>query len=118
MMGGKVYPGFLGPPPHGPDEPSGLSLSPSAATFLVLHLLQLKLIDPAYQTDPDTWVREVAAKRAQMASRAPSRSIIFSRYSSSPLVPSPQYQAIAGGLATNSGSTLGPVLFMLSTLGI
>jgi len=117
MMGGKVYPGFLGPPPHGLDEPSGLSLSPSAATFLVLHLLQLKLIDPAYQTDPDTWVREVAAKRAQMASRAPSRSIIF-RVGSSPLVPSPQYQAIAGGLATNSGSTLGPVLFMLSTLGI
>ena len=38
----------------GPDEPSDLSLGPSAVTFLILHLLQLKLIDPAYQTDPDT----------------------------------------------------------------
>jgi len=116
MMTAKAYPIFAFAP-HGTNAPSDLSLSPSAATFLILHLLQLKLIAPEYQTDPDTWVRDTEAKRKQAASRPPSRSVVF-RASPSKSVPTPHYQAIARGLAENSPKVVGAFQLMLSTLGI
>jgi hypothetical protein len=115
MLMSKAYPLFASAPRA--DAPSDLSLSPAAATFLLLHLLQLKLIDPSYQTDPDTWVQDTEKKRKETASQPPSRSLVF-RVSPSSIVPSPHYQALARGLADNSPKVVGAFQLMLRTLGI
>jgi len=113
----RVYPLFAFAP-HGTNAPSDLWLSPSAATFLIMHLLQLKLIAPEYQTDPDTWVRDTEKKRKETASRPPSRSAVFTTHSPFKSVPSPHYETIARGLADNSPKVVGAFQLMLSTLGI
>ena len=117
MLGVSLYPALFGPLPHSPGQPSDLSLSPSAASYLILHLLSLKLTEPSYQTDPDTWVRETIALRRAAASKPPSRSIISSS-ATSPPAPSLHYEAIASGLANNSGPAARAVLLMLISFGI
>jgi hypothetical protein len=116
MLGSRIYPALFGSS-YGVNEASELSLSPAAATFLTLHLLQLKLIAPEYQTDPDTWVRDTEARRKQAVKSTPSHSLVLTT-NPSPYIPSPQYRAIANAVATNSGPALGPMLSLLSTLGI
>src|SRR5262249_14202344 len=117
MLGVKVYPALFASGPDGANTPSDSLLSPSAATYLTLHLLQLKLTEPSYQIDPDTWVRETEALRRAAASRPPSRSVVF-RYSPTKSVPLPHYQALERGLADNSPKVVGAFQVMLSTLGI
>jgi hypothetical protein len=112
----RVYPALVGPAAYAPGGQPDLSLCPSAAAFVIFHLLQLKLIEPSYQVDPDTWVSNVSAKAANQSS-TPSRSTSLGIGTPVP-PPSAQYQSIASGLATNSGSTAAPVLALLSTLGI
>jgi len=82
-----------------------------------MHLLQLKLIAPEYQTDPDTWVRDTEKKRKETASRPPSRSAVFTSGPSKSL-PTPHYDALARGFADNSPKVVGAFQLMLSTLGI
>jgi hypothetical protein len=116
MMMAKAYPLFASAPQRA--NVSDLSVSPSAATFLILHLLQLKLIAPEYQTDPDTWVRETEKKRKETASSTPSRRLVFTTTSPSKSVPSAHYEALARGLADNSPKVVGAFQLILSTLGI
>jgi len=113
----RVYPALVRPAAaYAPGGQRDLSLCPSAAAFVIFHLLQLKLIEPSYQVDPDTWVRNVSAKAANQAP-TPSRSTSLGIGTPAP-PPSAQYQSIASGLATNNGLTAASVLALLSTLGI
>src|SRR5215831_1562852 len=73
MMSARVYPLFFSLP-SGANQTADFSLSPSAAMFLLLQLFHMKMIEPSYQIDPDTWARDVQAKMKEAASRPPSRS--------------------------------------------
>ena len=88
--------------------------------FLLLQLLQMKMTDVAYQIDPDTWVRDVEARRKEAASRPPSRSAVLTvlRQSSKEEALAHQYQALAREVASNSHWTVRPIQTLLTTLGL
>ncbi len=95
-------------------------VSPAAAMFLLLQLLQMKMTDTSYQIDPDTWVRDVEAKRKEAASRPPSHSAVLTvvRQSSKEQALARQYQALAREVASNSHWTVRPIQTLLTTLGL
>jgi hypothetical protein len=120
MLGARAYPIFLRPLSQAPNQPSGLSVSPSAAMFLLAHLLNLKMTDPSYQIDPDTWVRDTEAKRKEAASRPPSRSVAFAVAKQSPKEQAlaRRYEALAREIESNSDRIVRPVQAILKTLGL
>jgi hypothetical protein len=107
MMSARVYPLFFSPA-AGRNQTADFSLSPSAAMSLLVQLFHMKMIEPSYQTDPDTWARDVQARMKEAASRPPSRSAVFTT-----AVPSPEeealerrYVGVAREVASNSGRTV------------
>lgn len=114
----RVYPTFLSTRQTASQTPD--VVSPSAAVFLLLQLLNMKMTDTSYQTDPDTWVRDVEAKRKEAASRPPSRSAVFTvvRQSSKEQALTHQYQALEREVASNSGRTARPIETLLTALGL
>ena len=71
--------------------------------------------------DPDTWVRNVEAKRKEAASRPPSRSVVarFSpKQSSKEQALERQYEALAREIASNSDRTVRPIQTLLTTIGL
>jgi hypothetical protein len=78
------------------------------------------MIEPSYQTDPDTWARDTQAKMKEAASRPPSRSAVFTTAVRSPEDEALErrYEALAREVASNSGRTVRPVQAMLKTLGL
>src|SRR5437016_2087798 len=109
MAVARVYPMFLSALQITSQPPD--VVSPSAAMFLLLQLLQMKMTDASYQIDPDTWVRDVEAKRKGAASRPPSHSAVFTvlRQSSKEQALARQYQALAREVASNSHRTVRPI---------
>jgi len=114
----RVYPMFLSAL-QTTSQPADV-VSPSAAMFLLLQLLQMKMTDTSYQIDPDTWVRDVEAKRKEAASRPPSHSAVLTvvRQSSKEQALARQYQALAREVASNSHWTVRPIQTLLTTLGL
>jgi hypothetical protein len=114
----RVYPMFLSAPQATSQPPD--VVSPSAAMFLLLQLLQMKMTQISYQIDPDTWVRDVEAKRKEAASRPPSRSAVLTigKQSSRDQALARQYQALAGEVASNSDRTVRPIQALLTSLGL
>ena len=119
MLGARVYPLFLSLPADA-NQGSDFSVSPSAAMFVLLQLFQLKVTDPSYQTDPDTWVRDTEAKMKEAASRPPSRSAVFTSATPSPEEKALEhrYEALARDIARYSGRTVRAVQTMLKTLAL
>jgi type II secretory pathway component PulM len=114
----RVYPMFLSALQTTSQPPD--VVSPSSAMFLLLQLLQMKMTDTSYQIDPDSWVRDVEAKRKEAASRPPSHSAVFTvvRRSSKQQAIERQYQAFSRKVASNSGRTVRPIQVLLTTLGL
>jgi len=119
IMSARVYPLFFSLP-AGANQTADFSLSPSAAMLLLLELFHMKMIEPSYQTDPDTWARDVQARMKEAASRPPSRSVVFTT-----AIPSPQdealerrYEALGRDIARYSERTKRAVQAMLNTLAI
>jgi hypothetical protein len=117
MMSARVYPLFFSLP-SGANQTADFSLSPSAAMSLLVQLFHMKMIEPSYQTDPDTWARDTQAKMKEAASRPPSRSLSF--YSA---IRSPEdealerrYEGVARDIARHSDRTVRAVQAMLKTL--
>jgi hypothetical protein len=80
----------------------------------------MKMIEPSYQTDPDTWARDTQAKMKEAATRPPSRSLSF--YSA---IRSPEdealerrYEGVARDIARHSDRTVRAVQAMLKTLAL
>jgi hypothetical protein len=117
MMAARVYPLFFSPA-AGRNQTADFSLSPSAAMFLLVQLFHMKMIEPSYQTDPDTWARDVQARMKEAASRPPSRSAVFTvaKRSTKEEALARRYEAFAREVASNSGRTVRPVQAMLKTL--
>jgi hypothetical protein len=88
--------------------------------FLLFQLLQMKVTDTTYQIDPDTWVRDVEAKRKEAASRPPSRSAVLRvvKKSSKEQALARQYEALAREIASNSDRTVRPIQTLLTTIGL
>ena len=118
MAVARVYPMFLSALQITSQPPD--VVSPSATMFLLLQLLQMKMTDASYQIDPDTWVRDVEAKRKEAASRPPSHSAVFTvlRQSSKEQSLARQYQALSREVASNSDRTVRPIQALLKTLGL
>jgi hypothetical protein len=116
----RVYPTLLSPLTQTTNQPADAAASPSAAMFLLLHLLNIKMTDPSSQIAPDAWVRDVEAKRKEAASRPPSRYAVFTVAKQSPKEQAlaHQYEAFAREIASNSGRTAERVEAMLKTLGL
>src|SRR5262245_42870885 len=116
----RVYPMFLSPLTQTTNQLPYTVVSPSAAMFLLVHLLNIKMTDPSSQIDPDAWVRDVEARRKDAATHPPSRSIVFTVAKPSPKEQAivRQCEAFAREIATNSGRTVRPVEAMLKTLGL
>src|SRR5207244_11152167 len=57
MAVARVYPMFLSALQNTSQPPD--VVSPSAAMFLLLQLLQMKITATSYEVDPDNWVRDV-----------------------------------------------------------
>jgi hypothetical protein len=118
MLAARVYPMFL----SGLQSTSQASdvVSPSVAIYLLLQLLQMKITDTSYQIDPDTWVRDVEAKRKEAATRPPSRSAIFTvvKKSSKEQALERQYEALAREIASNLDRTVRPIQTLLTTIGL
>src|SRR5947208_7491382 len=114
MAVSRVYPMFLSALQT--TSPPTEVVSPAAAMFLLLQLLQMKMTDTSYQIDPDTWVRSVEAKRKEAASRPPSHSAVLTveRRSSKELR---QYQALSRKVASNSDGIVRPIQALLTTFG-
>jgi hypothetical protein len=119
MMTARVYPLFFSPA-AGRNQTADFSLSPSAAMSLLVQLFHMKMIEPSYQTDPDTWARDTQAKMKEAATRPPSRSAVFTVAKRSPgdEALERRYEAFAREVASNSGRTVRPVQAMLKTLGL
>jgi hypothetical protein len=119
MMAARVYPLFFSLP-SGASQTADFSLSPSAAMFLLLQLFHMKMIEPSYQTDPDTWARDIQAKMKEAASRPPSRSAVFTTAIRSPQDEALErrYEALARDIARHSEGTMRAVQAMLKTLAI
>jgi len=119
ILGARVYPMFLSAlqgPNQAPDR-----VSPSAAVYLLLQLLQAKMTQTSYQIDPDTWVRDVEAKRKEAASRPPSRSVVFRiapKKSTKEQALERQYEALFREIASNSDRTIRPIQTLLTTIGV
>jgi hypothetical protein len=97
-------------------------VSPSVAIDLLLQLFQMKMTQPSYQIDPDTWVKDVEAKRKEAASRPPSRSasavFTYGKKSSKEQALERQYEALAREIASNSDRTVRPIQTLLTTIGL
>jgi hypothetical protein len=119
MMSARVYPLFFSLPP-GANQTADFSLSPSAAMFLLLQLFHMKMIEPSYQIDPDTWARDVQAKMKEAASRPPSRSAVFTTAIRSPQDEALErrYEALARDIARHSERAERAVQAMLKTLAL
>jgi hypothetical protein len=115
----RVYPEFLSALQGTNQAPD--VVSPSVAAYLLFQLLQMKMTQTSYQMDPDTWVRNVEAKRKEAASRPPSRSVVarFSpKQSSKEQALERQYEALAREIASNSDRTVRPIQTLLTTIGL
>jgi hypothetical protein len=114
MLVARVYPIFSAQSTsQAPDV-----VSPTVAIYMLLQLLQMKMTDPSYQIDPDTWVRDMEAKRKEAASRPPSRSAVFVRKPSKEQALEDQYQALAREIAGSSDRTVRPIQTLLTTIGL
>jgi hypothetical protein len=113
----RVHPTLLGPAPHAPGQQSGPEISPAAALYIALHLLNMKLTEPSYQVDPDAWVRAETVRAAQRPPGPPSQSAVFTIGSPPPAL-SPQYQPIASSLANGVGPAVASVQALLGAFGI
>jgi hypothetical protein len=120
MMAARVFPTLVKPDSQAPNQPTDLSMSSSVALFLLLELFQMKMTEPSYQIDPDSWVRDVEAKRKEAASRPPSRSAVFTVGRSSPKQEAlaRRYEALARTVASNTGRAERAVQIMLKNLGL
>src|SRR5215510_685784 len=119
ILGARVYPMFLPALQSTSQAPD--VVSPSAAIYLLLQLLQMKMTQTSYQMDPDTWVRDVEAKRKEAASHPPSRSAVLridpKKFSKEQALER-QYDALFREIATNSDRTIRPVQTLLTTIGL
>ena len=119
ILGARVYPTFLSPLQSTSQAPD--VVSPSVAIYLLLQLLQMKMTQTSYQMDPDSWVRDVEAKRKE-AARPPSRSasavFTYGKKSSKEQALERQYEALAREIASNSGRTVRPIQTLLTTIGL
>jgi hypothetical protein len=118
LLAARVYPMFLSGLQSTSQAPD--VVSPSVAVYLLLQLLQMKMTDTSYQIDPDTWVRDVEAKRKEAATRPPSRSAIFTvvKKSSKEQALERQYEALAREIASNLDRTVRPIQTLLTTIGL
>jgi hypothetical protein len=113
----RAHPALAGPAAHAPGQQSGVEIRPAAALYVALHLLNMKLTEPSYQVDPDTWVSAVTVRAAQRPPVPPSQSLVFGM-GSGPAARSPQYQAIASSLADGAGPAVASVQALLGDFGI
>jgi hypothetical protein len=119
MMSARVYPLFFSPA-AARNQTADFSLSPSAAMSLLVQLFHMKMIEPSYQIDPDTWARDVQAKMKEAASRPPSRSAVFTTAIRSPQDEALErrYEALARDIARHSERAERAVQAMLKTLAL